>query len=368
MDRGRLFSALVETSAMVGNFLAAKWDGTYDSKRTHAYLLVMADHQLGLIKPPRKAIDDSELTGPTTDGLGSASAAASFGVREFTQQDPRSWELLWTHTAGQNPRPQHLEAGGTTADAAEGFDVAPGIGAPGCGCYIEPINPKGGVTPTFRTIDEVEKHITATLRGVGNNIPFPIHLRWTTAAGKVKAVNINVANRLAQAIDRLALQTPEVLGRVSSFSVETDMALGNMAEVTSAYPSTVKLSAKAFGGTLEAFEKRLATAARTGEFASDGIEGILSHEISHVYFGLSNFSTSANLLREIGWTPQMFRTPAGAFGGAGKVVSKYATESGAEFMAELFSGAVTGGGKYAGSDFVQAFRDVLIKHGILKDV
>jgi hypothetical protein len=131
---------------MIGNYLAQKWGEAYDPKRTHAYLLVMADHQLGLIKPPKKAIDDSGLTGPVTDGLGSASAAAAFGAREFTQQSSRTWQLQWHHTAGKNPRPQHLEVAGQVANASEGFDVAPGIGAPGCGCYVEPINPVGTVT------------------------------------------------------------------------------------------------------------------------------------------------------------------------------------------------------------------------------
>jgi hypothetical protein len=134
LDRSRLFIANVETSAMIGNYLAGEWDGEYDVLVTHDYLLVVADRQLGLL--------DRLRTGVKTDGLGSATTAMAFAVREFTKQDPRTWQLLWTHTAGQNPRPQHLAAGGTVANASEGFDVAPGIGAPGCGCYIEPINPK----------------------------------------------------------------------------------------------------------------------------------------------------------------------------------------------------------------------------------
>jgi len=146
MDRGALFEALVLTSAMVGNFLARTWDGSYDVERTHAYLLIVADRQLGLLPPFRKAAE--ERPGPSTDGMGSATTAAAFGSREFTQQDPRQWELTWHHQTGGNPRPEHADMDGTTVPADIGFTVDPGIGAPGCACVVEPVNPKGAAPPT----------------------------------------------------------------------------------------------------------------------------------------------------------------------------------------------------------------------------
>jgi hypothetical protein len=160
MDRGALFEALALTSAMVGNFLARTWDGSYDVEHTHAYLRVMTDHQLGLLKPPRKAIDDAGVTGPVTDGIGSASAAAGFGAREFTQQDPRQWELTWHHQTGGNPRPEHADMDGTTVPADIGFTVDPGIGAPGCACVVEPVNPK---TPA-QTAEQVRETHELRLR------------------------------------------------------------------------------------------------------------------------------------------------------------------------------------------------------------
>ena len=151
MDRGALFVALVETSAMVGNYLVQKWGGSYDVERTHAYLRIVADRQLGLLDPFRKA---DEPRGPITDGMGSASAAAAFGAKEFTQQDPRQWELTWHHNTGGNARPEHADLDGATSPADIGFDVDPGIGAPGCACTVEPTNPKGALVDPQAMIKE----------------------------------------------------------------------------------------------------------------------------------------------------------------------------------------------------------------------
>jgi len=163
MDRGGLFEALVLTSAMVGNFLARTWDSSYDVERTHAYLRILTDRQLGLLDSFKKAAGDKP--GPITDGMGSASAAAAFGAKEFTQQDPRQWELTWHHQSGGNARPEHADLDGTTVDANIGFDADPGIGAPGCACVVEPTNPKGATVGPMSTPQQVESWQKRTFRG-----------------------------------------------------------------------------------------------------------------------------------------------------------------------------------------------------------
>lgn len=149
-DVGKLFAALVETSATVANVLIGQYGGTYDRERTFKYLQNMARFQLGY--GPLKAAPE-----PTNDGAGSATAAAGFGVQEFVNQDNRQWQLVWHHNSGSNARDSHADADGTIVDATTGFDVDPGLGAPGCMCDIEPINPSGGlIAPTEMTLRELE--------------------------------------------------------------------------------------------------------------------------------------------------------------------------------------------------------------------
>jgi hypothetical protein len=117
----------------------------------------MADHQLRLIPEFQKAQPSLEDVGPTTDAVGSASAAAGFGVREFTNQDARRWEMVWHHNTGHDARAEHVDMDGVTAPADVGFDVDPGLGAPGCACYIEPINPSGSTSYGTLTLGDLTR-------------------------------------------------------------------------------------------------------------------------------------------------------------------------------------------------------------------
>jgi len=125
-DTGRLFTALVVTSATIGNLLDRTHGDGYDIDRTHGYLRVAAREQ----------------SLHHAGGVASATTVAAFAVMEFTRQSPRQWQVMWHHGGGLNPRPEHESAAGLVVNAEDGFDVQPGMGAPGCSCYAEPINPR----------------------------------------------------------------------------------------------------------------------------------------------------------------------------------------------------------------------------------
>lgn len=119
----KVFNRLMKTSRAQANLYASKFGGTYDPKRTQKYIQAMTRSQLSSV----------------TDGMGSATSASHFGIEEFARQNPgRNWLLAWHHgSASARPRPEHIDMDGRTARIGEGFDVTPGLGAPGCGCMIE---------------------------------------------------------------------------------------------------------------------------------------------------------------------------------------------------------------------------------------
>ena len=129
-DRGRLFAANVETTGTIMNRVAFEHGGSFDLMVTHGYLLEVTDAQLEAL--------------PYQDGVGSASRAAAFGVREFVRQDwhraggRRRWLLTWRHTGGGESRDAHVQADGQQIEVNGAFGVSPGIGAPGCRCWVEP--------------------------------------------------------------------------------------------------------------------------------------------------------------------------------------------------------------------------------------
>ena len=126
-DRGRLLTALVETSGSVGNLLATQHGGpAYDVSVTVNYLTRVADTHIAEVR----------------DGLGSATFAAYFGVTEFCSQDSRKtgrrWSVTWRHNGGGSGRPTHIQADGLTVPVGQPFGVTPAMGSVGCACTAEP--------------------------------------------------------------------------------------------------------------------------------------------------------------------------------------------------------------------------------------
>lgn len=118
----QLYLVNLESARLAGDMLVHDTGGdVYDVTRTYSYI---------------REITRSQLSAGT-DGLGSATGAVMFGVREFAYQDKRAWLLTWHHTPGQHAREEHLQLDGVQVPAAEGFTVSPGIGSPGCACWIE---------------------------------------------------------------------------------------------------------------------------------------------------------------------------------------------------------------------------------------
>jgi hypothetical protein len=274
----------------------------------------------------------------------------------------------WVVTSS-NPRPSHDAIDGETVGMDEVFGnglAYPGdqsTGDPGetanCSCVMAIDGEVTPPAPDFATVQDAVDHMTETLRSVGNNSPYPVHMDWETAAGTTKTVSVEMANSVAGAVDDLTAKIPDVMGKISGISVNIDAA-PNYAWVTSRYPGSINLNAKWFGGDLAKLEKSLARDAANGFAATGDIEGVIAHESAHVLFGtIGSVKKASALLEKAGFTQQTLDDAA-------KLVSKYAGTDPAEFVGELFAAAVRGGGKYADSEFVRAFRKVLIDEGVLK--